>query len=41
MHIDGSCNAKTECRYKFRVLYSRFIITLFIKAPEHISSKYS
>ena len=38
MHIDGSTNAKTECRYKFRVLYFRFILILPIK-KKRISQK--
>ena len=31
MYIDGSSNAKTECRYKVGVLYFRFIVTLLTK----------
>ena len=30
VHING-INAKTECRYKFGVLYFRFVLTLLIK----------
>ena len=38
MFIDGSSNAKTECRYKVGVLYFRFTVTLLTK-QKRISQK--